>query len=103
MIATATGKQAFSVGKTSPVMMRAARKQLGLRTAEVTMIGDTMATDILGGVQMGYRTALVLTGGTTRDDLSDYAYQPDLVIDTIADLPLDDWTQNDPDDSAEAA
>ena len=27
---------------------------------ETTMIGDTMETDILGGVQMGYRTVLVL-------------------------------------------
>ena len=60
MIETATGRKAFSVGKPSPIMMRMARKELDLRTAEVTMIGDTMETDILGGLQMGYRTILVL-------------------------------------------
>jgi NagD protein len=86
MLETATGLTAFSVGKPSPVMMRMARKELGLATAETTIIGDTMETDILGGVQMGYRTILVLSGGTRREDLARYAYRPDLVVDSIADL-----------------
>jgi NagD protein len=86
MLATATGRRAFSVGKPSPVMMRAARKELGLSTAQITVIGDTMETDILGGVQMGYRTMLVLSGSTRRADLSRYAYQPDVVLESIADL-----------------
>lgn len=83
---TATGAKAFSVGKPSPVMMRAARKQLELATSETIMIGDTMDTDILGGVQMGYRTVLVLSGGTSREDLAKYAFRPDVVVDSIADL-----------------
>jgi NagD protein len=86
MLETATGLKAFSVGKPSPVMMRAARKELGLATDETIMIGDTMETDILGGVAMGYRTALVLTGSTRREDLSRYAYRPDFILDSIADL-----------------
>ena len=86
MIEAATGKKAFSVGKPSPVMMRAARKQLGLRSSQTTMIGDTMETDIMGGVQMGYRTVLTLTGGTKREDLERFAYRPDLVVDSVADL-----------------
>jgi NagD protein len=86
MLETATGLKAFSVGKPSPVMMRAARKELGLATAETIMIGDTMETDILGGVSMGYRTALVLSGGTHREDLQRYAYRPDFVLNSIADL-----------------
>lgn len=86
MLEKATGIQAFSVGKPSPVMMRSARKALGLTAGETTMIGDTMETDILGGVQMGYRTVLVLSGNTSRDDLRRYAYQPDSVVDSIADL-----------------
>ena len=86
MLEKATGTKAFSVGKPSPVMMRMARKELDLRTAEVTVVGDTMETDILGGVQMGYRTVLVLSGGTKRQDLARFAYQPDLVVDSIADL-----------------
>lgn len=87
MIEKATGKQAFSVGKPSPVMMREARKELGLRTGEVVMIGDTMYTDVLGGVQMGYRTVLVLSGHTSMEEVADYAYSPEFVAPSVADLP----------------
>ena len=90
MLEKATGIQAFSVGKPSPVMMRTARTELGLRTGETTMIGDTMETDILGGAQMGYRTILVLSGGTHREDLGRYAYQPDIMVNSLADLRLEE-------------
>jgi NagD protein len=86
MLETATGLKAFSVGKPSPVMMRTARLELGIDPEDTTMVGDTMETDILGGVQLGYRTVLVLSGGTKREDLPRYAYRPDLVVDSIADL-----------------
>ncbi len=86
MLETASGVRAFSVGKPSPLMMRAARKEIGLRADQTVMIGDTMETDILGGTQLGYRTVLVLSGGTARADLARYAYQPDLVVESIADL-----------------
>jgi 5'-nucleotidase len=84
LLETATGVKAFSVGKPSPVMMRAARKEIGLSTDETIMIGDTMETDILGGVQLGYHTILVLSGGTKRDDLPRYAYCPELVVESLA-------------------
>jgi NagD protein len=90
MIETATGRKAFSAGKPSAVMMRAARKELGLDASRTTMIGDTMETDILGGVQLGYRTILVLSGGTRRDDLAAFAYRPDMVVESIADLSAAD-------------
>ena len=86
LLETATGVKAFSVGKPSPVMMRAARKELALATDETTMIGDTMETDILGGVQLGFRTVLVLSGGTRPDDLPRYAYRPEIVVESLAEL-----------------
>jgi NagD protein len=87
MIEKATGVQAFSVGKPSPVMMRAARKEMGLRSEQTIMVGDTMETDILGAVQLGYRSVLVLSGGTRREDLKKFAYQPDIVVDNIGMIP----------------
>jgi len=93
MLETATGKRAFSAGKPSPVMFRAARKVLDLRTDETVMIGDTMETDILGAVQMGYTTVLVLSGGTRREHLDNFAYQPDLVVESIADLSDSDFVK----------
>jgi NagD protein len=86
MLEIATGVKAFSVGKPSPVMMRAARKELGLATDETTIIGDTMETDILGGAQLGFHTVLVLSGGTRRKDLPHYAYRPDTVVESLSDL-----------------
>jgi NagD protein len=95
MLEVATGIKAFSVGKPSPIMMRAARKEMGLATDETTMIGDTMETDILGGVQLGFHTVLVLSGGTNLEDLQNYAYRPEIVVDSLADftelLERNDW------------
>lgn len=93
MIEEATGIRAFVVGKPSPVMMRSARKALGLETAETTIIGDTMDTDIRGGVQMGYKTILVLSGVTKRENLGRYAFKPDLVVESVIDIkfPLLWW------------
>ena len=96
LLEKATGVQAFSVGKPSPIMIRAARKELGLTAAETTIIGDTMETDILGGVQMGYHTVLVLSGGTRREDLKNFAYRPDLVVESIAELNHPDFWFSEP-------
>lgn len=86
LLETATGTKAFSVGKPSPVMMRAARKELGLTTDQTIMIGDTMETDILGGVQLGFHTVLVLSGGTRAEDLPKFAYRPETVVPSLAEL-----------------
>lgn len=86
MLEAATGKKAFSLGKPNPIMMRAARKELGLSASETIMIGDTMETDIIGGIQMGYHTVLVLSGGTKLEDLDSFAYQPDKIVDSVSEL-----------------
>ena len=85
MLETASGLKAFSVGKPSPVMLRAAQGA-GLPTDQTVVIGDTMETDILGGVQLNYKTVLVLTGSTRREDLDRFAYRPDLIVESIADV-----------------
>ncbi len=91
MIEEATGVKAFSVGKPSPVMMRVARKKIGLTSANTTIIGDTMDTDILGGIQLGYRTILTLTGVSKSKDLEKYAFGPDLIIENLKDFNPQEW------------
>src|SRR5215218_2700359 len=86
MLEFATGKQAFSVGKPSPVMMRMARKTLGLATDETIMIGDTMSTDILGANAMGFTTVLTLSGVTKEEDLDQFGYAPDFIVSSVKDL-----------------
>ncbi|WP_167598099.1 HAD-IIA family hydrolase [Leeuwenhoekiella sp. ZYFB001] len=90
MIEEATGRKAFSVGKPSPVMMRAARKKLGLTTDQTIVIGDTMDTDILGSIQMGYKTILTLSGVSKQEEIGTYAFGPDMVIDSLKDFNIDE-------------
>ena len=89
LLEKATGKKAFDLGKPNPIMMRDARKMLGLQAQHTIMIGDTMSTDIIGGIQLGYHSILVLSGGTRREDLAKYAYTPDTIVNSLADLNIE--------------
>ena len=86
LLEAATGRTAYHVGKPNPFMMREARKRIGLRTDEVTMIGDTMETDIRGATDLGFRSVLVLTGSTRLEDLQSYPFAPTVVARSIAEL-----------------
>ena len=54
-------------------MMRDARKLLDLDAKHTFMIGDNMGTDILGAVQLGYQSVLVLSGSCNREDVEKVA------------------------------
>jgi NagD protein len=81
-----TGRQAYFVGKPNPLMMREALRRLEAHSESSVMIGDRMDTDILSGIGAGMQTILVLTGVTTRDELSRYSYQPHRIANSLADL-----------------
>jgi NagD protein len=86
MLEVATGRKALGIGKPSPLTFQEAARELGTDPAHTVMIGDTMETDILGGIQLGFTTVLVLSGGTRRADLDLFAYQPTHVVDSVQDL-----------------
>lgn len=86
LLESATGRQAYHVGKPNPFMFRAARKKLGLATDEVLMVGDTMETDIRGATDLGFKNILVLTGSTQTATLDRYAFRPTIVVESIARL-----------------
>ena len=50
------------------------------------MVGDTMETDILGGIQMGYRTVLSCLRAAPSDRIRPMSYTPSVVADSVADL-----------------
>jgi NagD protein len=87
MLERATGREAFSVGKPSGVMMRMAQDERGVRSSQTIMVGDTMDTDILGGVGRGYQTLLVRSGHTRVEPLHHYAYRPDWIVESVAHMP----------------
>jgi NagD protein len=93
MIEEATGRQPFVIGKPSPVMIRSAAAYMGLEPQNVTVIGDTMETDIIGGIYMGFKTILVLSGIADEEQLISYGYRPNLVVRSVNDIgfPLKWW------------
>ena len=65
-IEAATGTKPYIVGKPNSLMMIYAREMLGVPADHCVMIGDRMDTDIVGGLEAGMRTCLVLSGVSTR-------------------------------------
>ena len=62
----------------------AERMQLGFR--EILVVGDRLETDIAGGQAAGARTALVLSGISTRVQADQWLPKPDLVAQSLAEL-----------------
>src|SRR5690606_31449881 len=85
-IEKASGVSPYFVGKPNPLMMRTALNHLDVHSEDTIMIGDTMATDIKGGVEAGLETILVLTGVTQRDDVARFPYQPSRIVDSVAEI-----------------
>lgn len=81
---TMTGRKPVVLGKPEPAMFMAALERLGAVPAETLMIGDRLDTDIAGAVQVGMRTALVLSGVPAAEGGSMAA--PDGVYEDLADL-----------------
>lgn len=83
----ATGRKALVLGKPDQSFFHTAVAQLGCPAQDVWMIGDGIETDIEGAQKAGLKGVLVRTGKFRESDLSGDVV-PDLVIDSIADLPL---------------
>jgi arabinose operon protein AraL len=74
------------IGKPSILTINAALKILDLKPEECVMIGDRLETDIRMGIEAGMKTALVLTGITTEEDLRGTVWTPDYVLPSIKGL-----------------
>lgn len=81
-----TGVTPYFLGKPNPVMMFLARKTLGVHSANCFMIGDRMDTDIVGGLESGMTTCLVLSGVTTPEIMNRFPYQPDYVFNNLGEI-----------------
>ena len=85
-IEMATGQNAYFVGKPNPLMMRHGLRRLGVNTDEAAIIGDRMDTDVIAGVESGIDTVLVLSGVTTREEMSRFPYRPRYVLNGVGDV-----------------
>ncbi|MDR0884053.1 MAG: HAD-IIA family hydrolase [Oscillospiraceae bacterium] len=85
-IALASGKTPYYVGKPNALMMRTGLRLLGVHSADATIIGDRMDTDIIAGIETGIDTVLALSGVTTRENMTDFPYRPLHIIARLGDL-----------------
>jgi NagD protein len=86
LIEKATGLSPFFIGKPNPLMMRTALNYLGVHSENTVMIGDRMETDMVAGVESGMETILVLSGVTRREEVGRYPYQPNRIVESVADI-----------------
>lgn len=82
----ATRRKALVFGKPATPFFVAAVEKLALPANQVIMVGDDIETDVAGAQAAGLKGALVRTGKFRSTDL-DSAVRPDVVFDSIADLP----------------
>lgn len=87
----ATRKKAIIVGKPQRDFFKHALKELNLPSQNVAIIGDDLESDIKGGKQAGLYAISVQTGKFTKEGLSSVNVKPDLLMQSIADLP--DWIE----------
>ena len=115
-IEACTGASAEAVlGKPSPQMAAEVRARLGVPASDAAMVGDRILTDVAMSRALGMTSILVLSGATTRGDLTgssaqasssggsggsspqaSTAFQPDYVIDSLADMLPGDRPQEEP-------
>ncbi len=87
-IAKASSSRPVVVGKPSRAAVREYGRRLGVRPAEVAVVGDDLRLDIALGRLGGSTTVLVRTGISSDLDLATVpeAHRPDLAVSNVAEL-----------------
>jgi 5'-nucleotidase len=88
LIEKVTGVSPFFVGKPNPLMVRTALNYLGVHSEDTVIVGDRMDTDIIGGVQNGMESILVLTGVTKQEQIERYPYIPTYVYQSVGEIEI---------------
>jgi len=82
----ASGRTAHLMGKPAPEFFSRAAASMGLDLADIAMVGDDAASDVGGAQRAGARGILVRTGKFDAAELARSGVEPDLVVDSIADV-----------------
>jgi HAD superfamily hydrolase (TIGR01458 family) len=85
MLEDAAGIKATYIGKPGTYMFDLALAEIALDPARVVMVGDRMATDILGARRAGVKSVLVKTGEFKEGDLSGDEL-PDIIVDSVKEI-----------------
>ncbi len=85
-IEAASGVKPVIVGKPSPRMYEIALKRMGVAPENTLVIGDRLETDISGAQAIGCRSAVVLSGVSTIEQVNAWKPAPDWIADDLASL-----------------
>jgi HAD superfamily hydrolase (TIGR01458 family) len=83
----ATGARAAVTGKPSPEFFASCVSMLGLGSGRAAMVGDDLDNDVVAAQRCGLTGVLVRTGKFRQASLEASEERPDLVLDSIRDLP----------------
>lgn len=72
------------IGKPEAIMYKQAINILGIPADKTIAIGDRLNTDILGAVNTGIRSIMILTGISNKDDLLSIDYKPTWILPDLA-------------------
>ena len=79
-IAVASGVEPMFIGKPNRTIIDIALEQLTLSRDESILVGDNLETDIMAGINAGVRTALILTGVSSREDVTSATAGPTWIV-----------------------
>lgn len=82
----ASGRKAKIIGKPEPLLYEMALHRLNMKPEETMGVGDRLETDIAGAQAAGMRSALVLTGVSSRKEGLNFSPPPDVIVENLAEL-----------------
>jgi HAD superfamily hydrolase (TIGR01457 family) len=86
VIITATNVEPIVAGKPFPFLMELSLEKLRSTKAETLVVGDRLETDIAAGQRVGCRTALVLSGVSTKVQAENWNPKIDIIASDLATL-----------------
>ncbi len=89
-IEACTDVKPLVIGKPEGAAFELALERLGADRRTTAMLGDRLDTDILGGIQAGLTTIMVLTGISSAADLAASPYRADYVFPGLPEL-MKEW------------
>ena len=85
MLEDAAGIKATYIGKPGTYMFDLALSEIAVDPTQVVMIGDRVATDVLGARRAGIKSVLVKTGEFKEGDLEGDEL-PDIIVDSVREI-----------------
>lgn len=85
-LVAATGVEPTVIGKPEPILYQQALQILNTDIHNTIAIGDRLNTDILGAVNAGIRSIMVLTGISKQEDINEVNYSPTWVMQDITEV-----------------